>query len=741
MGAVMLARRAAIDEVGLLDEDFFLFSEETDWCYRFRGAGWQVLFTPDAEFTHVAGAVHGGRMFQENVRGNLRFIAKHHGLRAAARARWVLLAGCVLRAPRDRQYLRIARWLARGSGTGAARRCDRPRGIRRRACSPRSVSRGCFPSTGSGSSCGSARRRSSFSLPGRMIARALGQRSVAAELAWALAALGGGARRRVPRPLVVRARAVAPARRQAGRAARSASPTPSSTGRAASRSSRCRGVVLGALLWHIAPTALTGDSPFHLARVRKLVELGSLSPWRLDELVGRRSASRLRLSAVACVSRRGDEARRRRSRARRPARERAARAARGRHRVRSRHGALRLARRSASPPPRRRSRSSAFAAGHGGTYPLLARPAPPRGSCSCRPCSRSSSRTRAGRRGASCSPPASPRAALALVHPTYAAFLCIPLAGWLVARALAEPRTRLADRRRARRRRRPDGRRRARAAAARARHRLARAVVGGAAALARPLPRPARRARHELPPRAGSLRAERRRRRRRAHPRAARRARVAAALVAVRARRLARGARGDARAVSFEHLSDAVSLSQSRRAAGFLPFAFAFAGGVAVLSFLLGIFVLPLALAGGRRLPGALAGRLRLPARERRARRGGVVRGGGGSGRARRVAARAAPVARSGGLAAGPRGRAVPPAGRRPRLRALGRGRGGRSRARSRPGSCARCATTCRSAASSSPISRRAIGSRPRRRCSSSPRRPSTSPTRSRTVRTSGART
>jgi GT2 family glycosyltransferase len=115
MGAVMLARRAAIDEVGLLDEDFFLFSEETDWCYRFRGAGWHVLFTPDAEFTHVAGAVHGGRMFRENVRGNLRFIAKHHGLRAAARARWVLFAGCVLRAPRDRQYLRIARWLARGS--------------------------------------------------------------------------------------------------------------------------------------------------------------------------------------------------------------------------------------------------------------------------------------------------------------------------------------------------------------------------------------------------------------------------------------------------------------------------------------------------------------------------------------------------------------------------------------------------------------------------------------------------
>jgi N-acetylglucosaminyl-diphospho-decaprenol L-rhamnosyltransferase len=112
MGAVMLARRAAIDEVGLLDEDFFLFSEETDWCYRFRAAGWDVLFTPDAEFVHVYGAVHGGRMFRENVRGHLRFLMKHQGARAAARARWIVFAGCLLRVPRDRQFLHIARWLA-----------------------------------------------------------------------------------------------------------------------------------------------------------------------------------------------------------------------------------------------------------------------------------------------------------------------------------------------------------------------------------------------------------------------------------------------------------------------------------------------------------------------------------------------------------------------------------------------------------------------------------------------------
>ena len=87
-GACLLVRRAATQEVGLFDEDFFLFSEETDWCYRFREAGWKVLFYPGAEIVHVGGASHGGRDVPgENVRGHLRFLAKHHGPREAEQAR------------------------------------------------------------------------------------------------------------------------------------------------------------------------------------------------------------------------------------------------------------------------------------------------------------------------------------------------------------------------------------------------------------------------------------------------------------------------------------------------------------------------------------------------------------------------------------------------------------------------------------------------------------------------------
>ena len=116
MGSCFLVRRSAVDQVGLLDEDFFLFSEETDWFYRFREAGWSVWFTPDAEAVHVGGATHGGQMFVENVRGHVRWFAKHRGPREAARARRLLvvalrLRGLLFRGERGRMYREAARAL------------------------------------------------------------------------------------------------------------------------------------------------------------------------------------------------------------------------------------------------------------------------------------------------------------------------------------------------------------------------------------------------------------------------------------------------------------------------------------------------------------------------------------------------------------------------------------------------------------------------------------------------------
>jgi N-acetylglucosaminyl-diphospho-decaprenol L-rhamnosyltransferase len=120
MGACLLVRRQAADTVGLFDEDFFMFSEETDWCYRFRQAGWKVLFFPGAEFVHVGGATtaqNWGPMYREQLRGHLRFLAKHRGPREAERARRLLLASMrvrsvLFRGERRRTYAEAARWLS-----------------------------------------------------------------------------------------------------------------------------------------------------------------------------------------------------------------------------------------------------------------------------------------------------------------------------------------------------------------------------------------------------------------------------------------------------------------------------------------------------------------------------------------------------------------------------------------------------------------------------------------------------
>ncbi len=101
MGAVWLVRRAAIEDVGPADDGFFLFSEETDWAYRFRRAGWEVWFDPAAVATHVYGGAHGGRMLAENVRSQLRFLAKHHGSAYARAARPILVLGLLLRRRLD----------------------------------------------------------------------------------------------------------------------------------------------------------------------------------------------------------------------------------------------------------------------------------------------------------------------------------------------------------------------------------------------------------------------------------------------------------------------------------------------------------------------------------------------------------------------------------------------------------------------------------------------------------------
>ncbi len=82
IGACMMVRREAIEQVGLLDEDYFLFLEETDWCYRMKKAGWKVYHVPHAEVYHFQGKSaekDKKRAKVEYYRSRYIFFKKHRG--------------------------------------------------------------------------------------------------------------------------------------------------------------------------------------------------------------------------------------------------------------------------------------------------------------------------------------------------------------------------------------------------------------------------------------------------------------------------------------------------------------------------------------------------------------------------------------------------------------------------------------------------------------------------------------
>jgi GT2 family glycosyltransferase len=73
-GAFMLVRRAAMDEVGLLDEAYWVYMEDLDWCYRFKRAGWRVVYDGTVTVVHVK----GGTSVEQRRRG------RHRSLRSTA---------------------------------------------------------------------------------------------------------------------------------------------------------------------------------------------------------------------------------------------------------------------------------------------------------------------------------------------------------------------------------------------------------------------------------------------------------------------------------------------------------------------------------------------------------------------------------------------------------------------------------------------------------------------------------
>lgn len=92
-GCFWMVRREALDEVGLLDEDFFFYGEDIDWCRRFHNAGWNVVFYPGAEAIHYHGASSSNapvRFYIEMQKADLQYWRKHHG-RLSQSAYWMII--------------------------------------------------------------------------------------------------------------------------------------------------------------------------------------------------------------------------------------------------------------------------------------------------------------------------------------------------------------------------------------------------------------------------------------------------------------------------------------------------------------------------------------------------------------------------------------------------------------------------------------------------------------------------
>ena len=84
-GMFLLVPRKVLEAVGPLDEGFFVYAEEADWCRRIRGAGWGCMFVPEARIIHLDGGSKStaqiqSRMYVQMQKSNLYYTRKHYGI-------------------------------------------------------------------------------------------------------------------------------------------------------------------------------------------------------------------------------------------------------------------------------------------------------------------------------------------------------------------------------------------------------------------------------------------------------------------------------------------------------------------------------------------------------------------------------------------------------------------------------------------------------------------------------------
>lgn len=99
-GACLMVRRAVVDAVGGLDEGYFMYSEETEWCERIRAAGWRLAWVPAARVVHHGGGstrLVASAMFARLYASKVRFLRRNRGAGAARAFKAALAVAAVVR--------------------------------------------------------------------------------------------------------------------------------------------------------------------------------------------------------------------------------------------------------------------------------------------------------------------------------------------------------------------------------------------------------------------------------------------------------------------------------------------------------------------------------------------------------------------------------------------------------------------------------------------------------------------
>ena len=95
VGAALMARREVCEQIGGLDEGFFMYSEELDWCKRAKDAGWRIAYDPAAEIIHYEGKSSEQAVARRDIAffsSRVRYTRKYYGRAWAELLRWWLLA-------------------------------------------------------------------------------------------------------------------------------------------------------------------------------------------------------------------------------------------------------------------------------------------------------------------------------------------------------------------------------------------------------------------------------------------------------------------------------------------------------------------------------------------------------------------------------------------------------------------------------------------------------------------------